>query len=73
MRTPFTSIALLLIDSPAHARNHTDKSDSARLARAGMVREMDVLGRSAVKTEVDLQLERRGAAVKLRLKAFGKI
>ena len=52
MRTPFTSIALLLIDSPAHVRNHADESDSTRLARVGMVREMDVLGRSAVKTEV---------------------
>ena len=52
MRTPFTSIALLLIDSPAHVRNHADESDSTRLARVGMVREMDVLGRSAVETEV---------------------
>ena len=39
------------------------------LHEQALVREMDVLGRSAVKTEVDLQLERRGAAVKLRLKA----
>ena len=36
MRTPFTSIALLLIDSPAHVRNHADESDSTRLARAGI-------------------------------------
>ena len=69
MRTPFTSIALLLIDSPAHVRNHADESDSTRLARAGMVREMDVLGRSAVKTEVYSSSGVTGAAVKLRLKA----
>ena len=52
MRTPFTSIALLLIDSPAHVRNHADESDSTRLARAGIGTRDGRSRPSAVKTEV---------------------